>query len=119
MDAIPIYDATAPIACTADGDEIRQRIEQIERMRGDLRRIERTPAGLLLHLPDSPDIDAALRQFAVEEKGCCQFWGFAIDRNSDELTLRWEGPPDTADLMSRLHAYFQGDEPLTGLSGLL
>jgi len=88
-------------------------------MRANLNQIGRTAHGLRLHFPDRPDIDADLRRFAVEEKGCCQFWGFAIASADGELTLRWDGPPDTEEFMDRLHAFFDGDEPLTAQSGLL
>jgi hypothetical protein len=119
MNAIPIYDATAPIACTASSEEIATRVEQIERMRAHLERIDRTPDGLLLRFPAGPGVEAELRQFAIDEKGCCQFWGFAIETAEGQLTLRWDGPPDTADFMDRLHEFFVGDEPLTATSGLL
>jgi hypothetical protein len=119
MKLIPIYDATAPITCTATSDALRTRIEQIERLRAAMTRVERIPHGLLLHFPDRPSVDAEVRRFAVDEKGCCQFWGFAIDTVDDELTLRWEGPPDTAALMDRLHAFLGSDQPLTAADGLL
>ena len=119
MNPIPIYDATAPITCTADSDEIPERIELVERMRTYLDRIERTPHGLLLHFPARPEVDAVLRRFAIDEKRCCQFWGFAVDTHDDDLTLRWDGPPAVDEYMDRLLAYFEGDEPLTAISGLL
>jgi hypothetical protein len=119
MRSIPIYDATAPMVCTAGTDEIPVRIEQIARMHDSLQRLERTPDGLLLHFPNRPDIDADLRRFMVDEKGCCQFWGFDITTAGEQLTLRWDGPPTVKDLMDRLQAYFEGDEPLTAISGLL
>ena len=119
MKAIPIYDASAPIACTASSEEIPVRIEQIERMRTDLTRVERTAHGLLLHFPNRPDIDAHVRAFTVDEKGCCTFWGFDVTTTSDELTLRWDGPPDVEDFFEQLVAFFEGDEPLTAFSGLL
>ncbi len=119
MKPIPIYDATAPVACTASGNEIQDRIEQIERMRSDLTRLERTEHGLLLHFPDRRGIEAHLRTFTVDEKGCCAFWGFAITTSDDELTLQWDGPPDVAEFFQRLAAWFEGDEPLTADTGLL
>jgi hypothetical protein len=115
----PIYDATAPLVCTIGDDEIAERIELVERMRTRLDSIERTEHGLLLHFAVHPDVDADLRRFAVDEKRCCQFWGFAVDAQDDELTLRWDGPPAAGDLIDRLVAYFEGDEPLTTISGLL
>ena len=119
MKAIPIYDATAAIACTADGEEISRRIEQVERMRSHLVAIDRTDDGLLLHVPNRPEIEEDLRRFIVDEQACCAFWGFAITADSDQLHLRWEAPPTLTDSMNRLHDFFQGSEPLTAASGLL
>jgi hypothetical protein len=119
VNPIPIYDATAPIACTASSDEISHRIEQIERIRTNLTRLERTEHGLLLHFSNRPDIDAHLRTFTVDEKGCCTFWGFDITTNDDELTLRWDGPPDVTDFVEKLITWFESDEPLTAECGLL
>jgi hypothetical protein len=117
--SIPVYDDTAPITCTIGSDEIPERIELVEQVRHNLERIERTQHGLLLHFPNRPDIDADLRRFAVDEKRCCQFWGFEVGTTPDQITLRWDGPPDVADFLDRLHAYFLGDEPLTTITGLL
>lgn len=119
MKSIPIYDATAPLSCTIGSDEIAERIELVERMRHNLDHIDRTEHGMLLHFPNRADIENDLRRFAVDEKRCCQFWGFAIDGDTHALTLRWDGPPDAEDLIGRLVAYFEGDEPLTSISGLL
>jgi hypothetical protein len=119
MKPIPIYDATVPIACTADNTELAQRVEQIERMRNNLVGIERTEHGVLLRFPSRADIEADVRQFAVDEKGCCQFWGFDITVDEEELTLRWDAPPTLDDFMERLRADLEGDEPITAASGLL
>lgn len=119
MKLIPIYDATAPIACTASGNEIERRIRQLERMRRDLARVERTDHGLLLHFPYRSELEGHLRTFTIEEKGCCAFWGFATSTDNGELTLRWDGPPDVTDFFQELATWFEGDEPLTADSGLL
>lgn len=119
MKAIPIYDASAPVMCTATSDEIPVRIEQVERMRSNLDRIERTAHGMLLHFPNRPDIESDLRMFTVAEKGCCQFWGFEITTEPDELILRWDAPPTLDVHLTRLMAFFEGDEPLAATSGLL
>jgi hypothetical protein len=117
--SIPIYDATAPIACTIGSDEIPERIELVERMRHNLDHIDRTEHGMLLHFPNRSDIEDDLRRFAVDEKRCCQFWGFVVDADHDGLKLRWDGPPEAAAVIGRLVAYFEGDQPLTSISGLL
>jgi hypothetical protein len=118
MKRIPIYDDTAPIACTITSDEIPARVELLERMRTDLDRLERTEHGLLLHFPLQDDIEADLRRFAVDEKRCCEFWGFDV-ASGDDLTLRWDAPPAAADLIARLQAFFEGEEPALDLAGLL
>ena len=119
MNPIPIYDDTAPIACTIGSDEIAGRVEVVERMRASLERVERTDHGLRLHSPNEPAIEADVRHFADDEKRCCQFWGFAIDATDEHLTLRWEGPPATNDLLDQLYGYFDGDLPLTAITGIL
>jgi hypothetical protein len=119
MNSIPIYDATAPIVCTANSEEVPTRIAQVERMRAALQHIDRTEHGLLLRFANDSAIEVDVRRFAVDEKRCCQFWGFEIATTPDEITLRWDGPPNVADFLDRLHAYFLGDEPITAVTGLL
>lgn len=118
MKQIPLYDATAPIACTITSAEIPQRLELIERMRTNLASLERTAHGMLLHFPARPDIEADLRQFAIDEKRCCQFWGFEV-LTGERLTLRWDAPPTANDIVDRLEAFLRGDEPASALAGLL
>jgi hypothetical protein len=117
--SIPLYDETKPISCTIDRGEVSTRVELIERMRLNLDRIERGEHGMILRFPNRADIEADLERFAVDEKRCCEFWGFAVEVQADELTLRWDAPPDASDLVDRFLAYFTGDEPLTDLAGLL
>jgi hypothetical protein len=119
MTRIPIHDDGVPIACTASSDELPVRIETIERLRSLVRSIERTDSGLRLTFPADAAVVAEIRQFTVDEKQCCQFWGFAVERAADELILRWEGPPAVDALFDELLAFFEGDEPLTALAGLL
>ena len=115
---IPIYDATAPIACTITAAEIPERIELIDRLRTTLTSLERTERGMLLHFPAGSGIEADLRRFAVDEKRCCQFWGFEV-LAGDDLTLRWDAPPSAGDLVDQLEAFFRGDAPASALAALL
>jgi len=80
-------------------------------MRAALDHLDRTEHGLLLRFPNEPAVEADVRRFAVDEKRCCPFWGFEIGTTPDQITLRWDGSPDVADFLDRLHAYFLGDEP--------
>ncbi len=119
MKPIPIYDATAPIACTIDPADIPERIALVEGMRTRLARLERTDHGLLLHFTSDPETEADLRRFAVDEKRCCQFWGFDVAVAGEDLTLRWDGPPSATEILDRLEAFFLGDEPASELAALL
>ena len=118
MKQIPLYDSTTPIACTITPVEIPERIELVERLRANLDSLERTQHGMLLHFPARAEIEADLRRFAIDEKRCCQFWGFDV-LTGDELTLRWDAPPTTEALVDQLEAFFRGDQPASVLAGLL
>lgn len=116
---IPIYDDTAAIACTISNAEIPERVELIERMRTAMTALDRTPTGLLLHFPDNDAMRADLATFAVDEKRCCQFWGFDIRDEPSGVALRWDGPPAAGDLLDRLVTFFTTDAPIATLDGLL
>ena len=116
---IPIYDETAPVACTIADSEIPARVALIERMRAAMTALDRTPTGLLLHFPDDHVVRADLTNFAVDEKRCCQFWGFAITDEPSGVALRWDGPPAANDLLDQLETFFTTDTPVSALDGLL
>jgi hypothetical protein len=116
---IPIYDDTAPIACTITNAEIPDRVELVGRMRSAMTSIERTPTGLLLHFPDAPDVRTDLDMFVVDEKRCCQFWGFEVTAVIDSVALRWDGPPAVDRLLDQLQTFFTSDAPVSTLEGLL
>jgi hypothetical protein len=119
MNPIPLYDATAPIACAIADDEIPARIELVERLRANVRSVERTADGLLLRFAATAANEFDVRRFAIDEKRCCQFWGFAVDIIDDEVRLQLDGPADVRELLDRLHRYLTGTEPLDALAGLL
>ena len=112
----PLYDPTKPIACTVEAAQLPDHIALTERLRTNLNAIERTPYGVLLKLPDTDENAADLRQFAAEEKQCCEFWGFEVIEQPS-LMLRWDGPPDLADYMDRLVDYFEGRAPIGSVLG--
>lgn len=116
-DSEPLYDANQPIACTIDARDIAAHIEVIERIRQQLARIERTAHGVVLDLPPTPANIADLHQFVAEEKRCCAFWGFDLEQHTDQVRLRWDGPPDTATFMEHLVDYLEGRLPIGALFG--
>ena len=116
---IPLYDETAAIACTITDGEIPGRIEVVERLRGAAVTVARTEVGLLLVFPDNDAIRADLSEFVVDEKRCCQFWGFELVEKPDGVGLRWEGPPQVSSLLDQLYDYFTGAVPISSIQGLL
>lgn len=116
---LPLHDDTAPIACTIDDDEIADRIAIVERMRAAMTSIERTDTGLLLQFPREDAIGADVRRFAIDEKRCCQFWGFAVIEGDHELVLRWDGPPTAGDLLDRLDVLLRSEDPVAIVGGFL
>ena len=88
-------------------------------MRAALTTIDRTPTGLRLHFPDEPSIRADLATFVVDEKRCCQFWGFDVVTEPGHVALRWDGPPAVNGLLDQLQVFFASDAPISTLEGLL
>ena len=118
MKLIPIHDETAPIACTISEADIPERLALLERLRTAHTSLERTEAGLQLHFPLDDGVDADVGSFAVDEKRCCQFWGFEI-LETDGLVLRWDGPAGVSAALDQIAAWFAGNEPGDVLRGLL
>lgn len=119
VERIPLFDATAPVACTIGEGEIEDRLALLDRLRSALVTLDRSEHGLLLHFPTDPEVIADVQRFAVDEKRCCTFWGFAVDVAAGGATLRWDAPPDAAPLLARIEAFLVGDEPLGDLRSLL
>jgi hypothetical protein len=118
MTSMPLDD-TAPITCTITSDEVPDRVELLERLRGNLTAVERTDTGLLLRFEPTAANEADIGRFAVDEKRCCRFWGFDVTIGDDEHVLRWDGPAASNQLLDRLHSYFTGEQPPTVAAGLL
>lgn len=119
MELIPLYDETAPIACTLDATDLEARLEQMDRMRGSLVDTERTEHGLLLRFEPSPGVEDELARFVVDEKACCQFWGFDLSTGDGVIALRWDGPPSVSVLLDGLLAFFNGEASIDDVRGLL
>ena len=114
---IPIYDATAPIACTLTAGEVQERRLLLEWLRDHLQQVDRTEHGMLLHFPAGEAVAAQLRHFADVETQCCRFWGFDVESTATGLALRWDAPPTADDLVDRLLAWLR--RQTDDLSGLL
>ena len=116
---LPLHDDTAPIVCTIGPDEKADRIAIVNRMRVAATSIERTGTGLLLQFPRTDAIRADLDRFAIDEKRCCQFWGFAVVDGAYDLALRWDGPATAGELLDAIERVLRSDEPVETIEGLL
>lgn len=118
MKQIPIYDATAAVTCTIGVTDIPARLELVERMRATVASVERTDHGIVLRFAGGAAVETDVRQFAADEKRCCQFWGFEV-LTDDGLALRWDGPPSAHALLDLLEAYFCGEGSIDKVVPLL
>ena len=99
---------------------VRVRVALIGRLRSAHTSLRRTDDGLELEFPNRPDVDVDVRRFAIEEKRCCAFWGFAVHTGADAVVLQWDGPPSVSTILDQLAAYFAGDGDLdVRIAGLL
>jgi hypothetical protein len=96
-----------------------ERLAFIETMRTALLTLQRTEHGMLMHFQADPKLEKQLRAFAIDEKSCCQFWGFELTAGSEKLMLRWDAPVSAQPLIDRLEAFFRDKERSVGLDGLL
>ena len=119
MTSIPIYDATAPIACTIGQRRGRRARRAVERIRTYIARLEHTDHGLLLHVPEPARHRRRHQALRRRREAVLRLLGLRDEREGGR-TLRWDGPPDVDDFFPRqLVAFFEGDEPLTAIRGLL
>ena len=119
MKELPLFDEDAPIACTLSEAALSGRLDQLQLMRSKLRQLDRTSRGMVLRFDPDPHMEKELDSFALEEKQCCGFWGFDVQRSAEDLTLVWEAPPSAQLLIDQLSEFFQGIRPPEFLSGLL
>lgn len=119
MKQLPLYDAEAAIACTISDDEKPGRADSLLQMKSALPSLERTPDGMVLHFPSDAEIEQTLRQFAIDEKRCCEFWGFAVESSAEGVSLRWDAPPEAMSLIDGLEEFFTSDKSLSELAGLV
>lgn len=116
---LPLYDKEAAIACTITDEEKPSRVDSVLRMKASLGSLERTEHGMVLHFAPGDGIEQTVRQFAIDEKRCCEFWGFQVESSPENLSLRWDAPPDAMPMIDRLEEFFTSDKPVVELSGLI
>jgi DNA-binding transcriptional MerR regulator len=92
---------TAPVACTLDPDDLRERANQWREATAGAARttIER---GVRLTLPAERTV--ALAALAAAEQHCCPFFDFRLHLDAPLVYLEARAPADAADLLDQLFA---------------
>jgi hypothetical protein len=96
MPILSHVDATAPIACTLPVNEFGDRLRSLEAIVGDdVREVVRAPGSIRIAIArrDRGDLEDQVTRWAVDEKACCTFLGFAVDADDETVTIEIEAPP--------------------------
>lgn len=90
MTILSEVDPTAEVACTLPVREAGERLNAFGDLVGDrLEAVSRNGDRLRIRLRRLGDVDleAKVRAWAIEEKGCCAFLGFEVESEPDRVTL--------------------------------
>jgi hypothetical protein len=94
-------------ACTVDPAGLKQRVNQLDTLRPQVRRLRRD--GLTLELAFPAEAARGVRAFVVEESKCCPFFSFEVDEIDQGLRLGIRTPPGGEAMLDALQAAFAGD----------
>jgi MerR family transcriptional regulator, copper efflux regulator len=92
---------TAPLACTLDGDQLRERAEQWREVTAGA---SHTAIDDGLRLTLSAERTVALAELAAAEQRCCPFFDFRLHLDGTLVHLEAPAPADAAELLARLLA---------------
>lgn len=101
----PSGEKAAPIACTLDAGDFRERTSSIRDLaRRSLRHASRTPLSLTL----TYDTNALgeVRELVRKEKDCCAFLDFDLKSSTEAVRLTITAPREAADAADALFAHF-------------
>lgn len=95
MTALSPVDPTADIACTLPVIEAGGRLEALQALIGGrLHALSRVDDRLRIRIGSAGrhDLEAEVAAWAEAEKACCAFLGFAVEPESDAVTLEIAAP---------------------------
>lgn len=97
--------------CTLDPSEAPARRAQGEEMVRRLRNWSRLEDGLELGFDSSAATERLVREFVRDEKRCCGFFAFEIDREPDGVVLRMTAPrePEAQEMVDAALETFVGE----------
>lgn len=110
MTILSQVDPTAEIACTLPINEASGRLESLQALVGDrLVGTEREVERLRITIKRAGDagLEEDVRAWAAEEKGCCDFLGFAVESRPESVTLEIASPPDAGATLDAIEWMFR------------
>jgi hypothetical protein len=99
MTTLSDIDPTADVACTLPVSEAGARLMTLQALVGDtLEGVTRTGDRLRIRIERAghANLEAEVTAFAEAEKACCTFLGFAIESESEAVTLEISAPGGAA-----------------------
>jgi hypothetical protein len=100
----------APIACTLESGDFRQRLAWIAELNRDALRAQRRD-GLRLELTYAPTALDRVREMVAREQDCCAFLTFDLQEEPDTVRLVIEAPENARDALDAVFEPFQAPEP--------
>ena len=95
---------TAVIACSLNGSDLRQRMQDWAGLVAAATSRETTLAGERLEFSAAPELAARISELCALEQACCPFLTFALTFTGNRLTLRVTAPDDARELVTALLA---------------
>ncbi len=86
-------DPLAPIACSLEGDETRQRWHDWQALLGERRAAHQSPEELRLRFRGEARLRTELDRLVAAERECCGFVTWDLENHDDEVILSIRGEP--------------------------
>ena len=102
-------DAKAPIACSLNTQDYRQRLEAVRELgAAGLLEAHDRPGGAELTFRNTARVRAQLTAIIEAEEACCPFLALSIGAEEDELSLTITAPRDALPIVRDLVTSFKG-----------
>lgn len=92
---------TEALACTLTSNELRDRRSSARALLlPQVMSSKPLDSGLQIEFALVQGLRERVEEFVALERECCRFLNFSIDGSGDTLTVRIQGPPEAADVIS-------------------
>jgi hypothetical protein len=92
-------------ACTMPTSERPLRLAEFDQLFAEnVRRVERRPDGVTLHLSGTRGLRRKVEELTNRESECCTFFSFSVAGNDERLTLGISVPPMRREILDGVAA---------------